>query len=32
MTDLDLASGAGSVRVEGIFGEEADEFMEMTGN
>jgi hypothetical protein len=32
VTDLDLASKDGTVRVEGIFGEEADEFLEMTGN
>jgi hypothetical protein len=31
VTDLDLVSGDGSVRVEGIFGEEADEFAELTG-
>jgi hypothetical protein len=28
VTDLDLASGGGRVRVEGIFGEEADEFLD----
>jgi len=32
VTDLDLPSEDGTVRVEGIFGEEADEFLEMTGN
>ena len=31
VTDLELASGARSVRVEGIFGEEADEFLELVG-
>ena len=32
VTDLDLASGDRAVRVEGIFGEEADEFLELTGS
>ena len=31
VTDLELASGARAVRVEGIFGEEADEFLELVG-
>lgn len=32
VTDLDLTSGDRAVRVEGIFGEEADEFLELTGS
>ena len=31
VTDLDLATADESVRVEGIFGEEADEFVELAG-
>ena len=32
VTDLELASGARAVRVEGIFGEEADEFLDALGD